>query len=68
MDNLNLTKEQRKLKEILRKMNDDTVKIIADYTPRAKKVQHHHRTATSILAVKEREMENNHKIMSQCEL
>ncbi len=35
-------------------MNDDTVKIIADFTPRtrARKVQSHHRTATSILAIK----------------
>ena len=33
-------------------MNDDTVKIIADFTPRPKRVQSHHRTATSILAVK----------------
>lgn len=56
MDNFNLTKEQRKLKDILRKMNDDTVRIIADYTPRARKVQHHHRTATSILAVKDKEL------------
>ena len=45
-------KEQRKLKDILRKMNEDTVKIISDYTPRAKK-QQHHRTATTILAVNE---------------
>lgn len=66
MDQYNLTQEQRKLKEMLKKMNDDTVKIISDYTPRAKKVQHHQRTATAILAVNEREMENNQKIMSQC--
>ena len=33
-------------------MNDDTVKIIADFTPRNRKVQSHHRTATSILAIK----------------
>lgn len=52
MDNSKLTKEQRKLKDILRKMNEDTVKIISDYTPRAKK-QQHHRTATTILAVNE---------------
>lgn len=52
MDNSKLTKEQRKLKDILRKMNEDTVKIISDYTPRAKK-QQHHRTATTILAVYE---------------
>jgi|JI10StandDraft_1071094.scaffolds.fasta_scaffold216731_1 hypothetical protein len=33
-------------------MNDDTVKIIADYTPRVKKLHKHNLTATSILAVK----------------
>jgi len=33
-------------------MNEDTVKIISDYTPKPKKLQHH-RTATTILAVNE---------------
>lgn len=32
-------------------MNDDTVRIIADYTPRAKKVNNHVRTATTLLAI-----------------
>ena len=34
-------------------MNEDTVKIISHYTPRAKKTEHR-RTTTSVLAVKEK--------------
>lgn len=37
-------------------MNDDTVQIISNITPRPKKPQIHHRTASAILAVKEQEV------------
>ncbi len=48
-------------------MNEDTVKIISDYTPKPKKLQHH-RTATTILAVNEQQLANNQKIMLQCQI
>lgn len=47
-------------------MNDDTMKLISEYTPRGKK-QQNHRTVASILAIRETEAHNNNRILAICQ-
>lgn len=53
------------MKNMLKKINDDTVRIIADYTPRRARARGkaYVRTVSSILAVREKEVENNCQIL-----
>jgi|688.fasta_scaffold293557_2 hypothetical protein len=43
-----------KLKKVLKKMNDATVRIISDYTPKPQKKLQHSNTTTTSLALKEK--------------
>ena len=42
------------LKKVLKKMNDATVRIISDYTPKPKKMLQHSNTAITTLALQEK--------------